>query len=87
MTQPAPSLVQVPSDCDPSAAGAVLASLRDSVAAATAEQPLALELTQGRPTAIALQLVASAAVSLRRKSAFGGYGAHATPHFDDDKGR
>jgi hypothetical protein len=70
---------RVPSDCDPVDVKDILSLLRQQVATASPGKPLALELTDGRPTAIALQLVASAALSLSRKAAFAGYGATAAP--------
>ena len=74
MASPSRRISEVPSDCDPAGAEEILAALRKRVAAASSGKPLILELTDGRPTAIALQLVASAALSLNRRAAFAGFG-------------
>jgi hypothetical protein len=40
-------------------------------------QPLAADLSDGRPTALALQLAAATALSLTRAGAFAGFGPNA----------
>lgn len=67
----------IPADCCPARVAEVLAHLRDRVASATAVQPLAADLSDGRPTALALQLAAATALSLTRAGAFAGFGPNA----------
>lgn len=67
-------IFRIPADCGPAAIADTLTPLRQRVAAASPDLQLALDLTEGRPTAIALQLLASASRSLARKAAFAGYG-------------
>ena len=74
-------IVVVPCDCDSAALPDLVAMLKARVLSATADHPLALDLTPGRPTALAVQLVASATRSLRHKAAFAGHGATAAPIF------
>ncbi len=66
-------------DCDPASVDDVFAALKDRVAAATPDFPLVLDLSEGRPSAVALQLAASAKLSLDRKGAFAGFGRAAAP--------
>ncbi len=66
-------------DCDPASVDDHFAALTDRVASATPDRPLGLDLTEGRPSAVALQLAAAAALSLVRKGAFAGFGRTAAP--------
>jgi hypothetical protein len=68
------TVLDVQSDCDAPSAPGLLADLRAKVAEASRNRPLRLDLTEGLPTAIALQLIVSAAASLGRAQAFAGYG-------------
>lgn len=70
-------------DCDLTSVDDLLGALKQQVGAATPDNPLALDLTPGRPTAVALQLAVSAARSLGQRAAFAGFGATAAqflPH-------
>jgi hypothetical protein len=70
----------IPADCCPARVAEVLTQLQERVATATPADPLATDLTDGRPTALALQLAAAAALSLTRAGAFAGYAANAAQH-------
>lgn len=70
--------MEIQSDCDAATAPGLLSDLRAAVAAASPDRPLRLDLTEGVPTSIALQLIASAATSLGRAQAFAGFGPAAT---------
>ncbi len=60
-------------DCDLASVGDLLGRLKQQVGAATPDNPLALDLAPGRPTAVALQLAVSAARSLGQRGAFAGF--------------
>ncbi|MBD1206531.1 MAG: hypothetical protein O9292_09375 [Rhodobacteraceae bacterium] len=74
--------VVIDSGCDARSAIALHERLRADIAAASDSRPLRLDLSDDRPTAFALQLLAATAASLRRKGAFAGYGDHAAPLLD-----
>ena len=69
----------IPADCDPASVDDLFTALKDRVALATPDCPLALDLSEGRPSTVALQLAASAKLSLVRKGAFAGFGRAAAP--------
>jgi hypothetical protein len=77
MTAHSKLLLAIPADCDPARVRDILTGLRDRIAVASAAYPLSPDLTEGRPTALALQLLAATALSLRRAGAFAGFGPNA----------
>lgn len=68
------AMEQVAADCDAAAVHDLHAGLQDLVGRATPESSVALDLTDGPPTAFAIQLLVAAGKSLDRRGAFAGFG-------------
>ena len=78
------AVLVLPAECDAATATALLPRLRHRVAGVLPDAPLQLDLTEGRPTAFALQLIVSARKSLVARSAFAGLGRHAAAALPND---
>ena len=70
-------MICIPPECDAAGAQEVHDRLCAETARADSAGPRLLDLGPGRPTAIALQLLMSAAATLRGQGAFAGFGPRA----------
>jgi len=73
----ATGVIGVAAECDAAAIPVLLDRLQSETAEAGPASQFQLELEPGRPTAIALQLLLSAAATLRRRDGFAGFGPRA----------